>query len=201
MVNIISLEGLIGCGKSTVIEQLKNSGYNAYTEPISDWSLLRHFYKDQRKYAGPMQMQILCSYHKLYENICARYLDPDCTVIIERSPWTSRHIFADMQRSIGNISDVEMSIYESYYDKIAFKPNGFIYMRTDPARAYDRYIFRNRESEDGLNFEYMNTLSETHDRVMSSLDNCTVVDANVEKYEIYDAVVDAIDYSIFRMKN
>lgn len=192
MVNIIALEGIIGCGKSTVIRRLVSNGYVAYSEPISDWSLLEDFYKDQKTYASVLQMQILCSYHKLYKTITETY-SPETTVIMERGPWTSRHVFGEMHYECGNMSTEEYEFYKSSYDKLAFMPVGFIYMKMDPYQAYSRCVARNRESERNIKIDYLRELSFKYDLAMSSVgDVCTHVNSAGSEFDVYDAVVKSV---------
>lgn len=205
MVTVISIDGLIGCGKSTVIEQLSRNGYTAYPEPVSDWSLLEQFYQDQTRYAGALQMQILCSYHKLYKNIIADAVavDPSSraenkVVVVERSPWSSRYVFNEMQYERGNLTRAERDVYELYHDKLSFTPDGVVYMKVDTGIAYSRCVARSRPSEKKLNIEYLHALSDKYDKAVAALESTkrvTVVNvrAHDNQSTVYDAVVSAIE--------
>lgn len=101
MVYIVSIDGTIGSGKSTIIESLSHAEYQTRAEPVEDWSLLGDFYRDPYQYAGMFQMQVLLSYHKLYRKI---FMEPNM-VVIERSPETSKNVFNNMQHARGHIKN------------------------------------------------------------------------------------------------
>lgn len=185
MVYIVSIEGVIGCGKSTVIDKLKIDGYNSFFEPIDDWSLLRGFYENPRCYAAPLQMQILMSYHKMFVNTVSRYP----FVIIERSPWSSRYVFNKMHTRCGNISEADKLMYEKWYDMLSFEPDHVIYLKTETFRAKERYELRNRSSESSMSPTYIDELNDMYEEAINnSIDGTTelsVVNANRSADDVY----------------
>lgn len=192
MVYLISIEGVIGCGKSTVIDMLNNDGYKSFPEPINDWTLLSKFYENPSLYAGPIQMQILFSYNKMFHNTLSKHP----LAIIERSPWSSRYVFAEMHTRNGNISESQQLLYESYYDLVSFKPDYIIYLETSSKIAYDRYLMRNRSSEADMSTTYIKELNEMYDEAIknTSIDiELSIVDANRSIDYVYHNVKNIID--------
>lgn len=81
---LISIEGNIGTGKTTLLKSLQNNKYKHVYEPVDEWGKwLKLFYEDKRNAFG-FNMKILHSYHKKLK---------DENIISERSPFTSKEIF------------------------------------------------------------------------------------------------------------
>ncbi|ABF82059.1 hypothetical protein MIV029R [Invertebrate iridescent virus 3] len=173
MVYVISIEGIIGSGKSSLMDQLKRH-YTCHQEPLHDWSLLQPFYDDMERYASPFQFQVLFSFHKLYSTI----KNVNDVVILERCPWSSRNIFTKMLVQDGFISPQEYELYMSFYDRLAFTTNLHIYLKVDPTVAFDRILKRNREAEKTLQYDYLVRLNHQYEAEISKCDNVYVVDAN-----------------------
>jgi deoxyadenosine/deoxycytidine kinase len=121
---IVSIEGLIGAGKSTVLKELRERGFAVITEPVDKWTFLEKFYKDHKKYALALQTQILLTFAN-------QEFPTDDIVFVERSPTVSRYVFANMLRSEGLLTDEEMNIYSELYTKLSlWKPDAYIYLET-----------------------------------------------------------------------
>jgi deoxyadenosine/deoxycytidine kinase len=172
MVYTVVIDGIIGCGKSSLIKQLND--FTCFEEPVHEWSLLPDFYTNMPKYAACFQYQVLFSYHKLYST----FKNVNDTVILERCPWTSKHIFAEMLVDKNLISSDEYNVYSSFYDKVAFPTDIYIYLKVDPMLAYQRILSRDRPAEKLLQFEYLQQLDQKYEKAFSNLNNVFVVDAN-----------------------
>ena len=100
MIYHFALDGSIGAGKSTLIEQLKTNMLNInqlpvvyLPEPVELWQSLRNgvfddniiekFYKDQSKYSFTFQVMALTTLRSQLRDIQNRYTD--CILITERS--------------------------------------------------------------------------------------------------------------------
>jgi deoxyadenosine/deoxycytidine kinase len=104
---IISIEGNIGSGKSTLIAKLKeqfvSSNVIFIAEPVDIWTtitsnngenILEKFYKNQEQYAFPFQMSAYISRLHLIKQ--SMKTNPNRTIIIERSCFTDKNVFAKM---------------------------------------------------------------------------------------------------------
>ncbi|AGE50200.1 kinase protein [Acanthocystis turfacea Chlorella virus Canal-1] len=121
---LISIEGLIGAGKSTVLSELKKRGFKVIKEPVEKWTFLQKFYDDPNKYSLALQTQILLTFAE-------QEIPGDDIVFVERSPAVSRYVFANMLRSEGLLTDEAMNVYSSLYTKLSlWKPDGYIYLDT-----------------------------------------------------------------------
>jgi deoxyadenosine/deoxycytidine kinase len=184
MVYIVAIDGIIGSGKSSLITQLGEL-FTCFQEPVHEWSLLQNFYDDMPKYAAPFQFQVLFSFHKLYST----FKNVNDKVILERCPWSSKHIFTDMLVKNGHIQPNEYNFYCNFYDKLAFTTDTYIYLKVDTDVAYERILNRNRASERSLKLEYLNALNDKYNESVTSLENVHIIDANKPLQEVQKDVI------------
>ena len=109
---IICIDGIIGAGKSSLIRKLKNN-FTCFEEPVQKWSLLLNLYSDMERYAIPFQFQVLFSQYDqylLFKNI-------NDLIIVERCPWTSKNVFAQMYIDNGLFDEASALTYHklSYF--------------------------------------------------------------------------------------
>lgn len=161
---IICIDGIIGAGKSSLIQRLA-SDYNCFPEPLSEWNLLSSFYKNPLVYRLPFQLQVLISQFK------QRQCFPDTLVLVERCPWTSRHVFAPLL-----LDPQEFEIYDSVYQRLAYPVHHFIYLDIEPSEAFQRIQSRS-PIDSQISLDY---LKQLHERYASELvSNVTVLDAHL----------------------
>ena len=185
MTLIISLEGNIGSGKSTLMEYLKaNFSLNTYKilfidEPVDQWNtfvdpstnetIIEKYYKDQEKYAFSFQMMAYITRLSAIRNaINKNYYD---IIFIERSVYTDRNVFAKMLYDSGKIEEINYKIYLKWFDEFLDNlPNIIlIYIKTAPKIAYDRVVKRNRQGET-IPLEYLSQCNDYHDKWINSVD-------------------------------
>jgi deoxyadenosine/deoxycytidine kinase len=183
---IISIEGNIGSGKSTIIEKLENSFGDIrdkivlLKEPLGVWetikdkvtgeNLLEKFYKNQEKYAFPFQVMAYASRLSMIRNAIQE--NPNCSVIIcERSLEADKNIFANMLHDDGSIEDINYQIYSSFCKEYArdFGLDGIIYIDADAEVCYKRVTKRSRQGEGGIPLEYLQKCKKYHDKWLSKL--------------------------------
>lgn len=188
---IITLGGNVGCGKSTVIESLKNEFEGdqcvVSSEPIGEWgSWLDLFYTDPVKYAFGFQMKILHSFMKLYTS--------HKTMITERSPLDSLEVFAKTLYNDKLLNHLEYNLYKSYIADIAWTPSIYIYIRTEPDTCIKRINKRARGCETGLDEKYIHRLHSAYEDIQTTIsdESFFVVDGNQTKDIIYQSISDII---------
>ena len=174
---IISIEGNIGAGKSTFLENLeshlgKQSGWIFLREPVHIWdticdqngeTILSKFYANPDKYA--FSFQIMAYTTRLHELKRVLKENPDCIgVICERSLDADKHIFAKMLHADGLIDDVMYDIYERYFSEYEgnLTLNGMIYVEADPDVCYQRVAKRSRDGESNIALDYLQKCHEYH---------------------------------------
>lgn len=188
MVYVVSIDGIIGCGKSSLITELSEH-FTCFQEPVHEWSLLQHFYDDMPNYATLFQFQVLFSFHKLYST----FKNVNDKVILERCPWSSKNIFTDMLVKSGYIQPKEYDFYIDFYNKLSFTSDLYIYLKVDTDVAYQRILGRNRASERSLKLEYLDTLNEKYNESVKVLENIHVVDANKSLQEVKKDVISILN--------
>jgi deoxyadenosine/deoxycytidine kinase len=175
---IYFLESNISGGKTTLLNRLskflKENNRNdieVILEPVEEWEkigLLVSFYKNPSRWAYTFQ-----NFAFITKYMILMKLDPNKTYIIERSPWTDYHCFAKLCHERGDISEMEMTIYNSWFntlikgitDKFECK---FIYLKTDPTICLERSKKRNRNGEECIPLEYLKSLDNKHDEWLSN---------------------------------
>ena len=170
-VRIVTLEGLIGCGKTTQLRQLAALNLphvRVIEEPVAEWEergLLRAVYEGVLNKAV-FQHAVLMS---LAAELQSALQDPDVELIIsERSPWSNRAVFA-----LTNLTDEnELAAYEYTFDKIlkgiCRRPLhvSLVYLAVDVAAARERIHARGRVSEKTVSDEYLLQLKDAHDALV-----------------------------------
>jgi deoxyadenosine/deoxycytidine kinase len=67
----------------------------------------------------------------------------------------------------GKITTVEWKLYEDWFNWLSYEfnsvPKKIIYLRCDPAVAFQRIHKRNRTEESSITFEYIEKLHKYHD--------------------------------------
>jgi deoxyadenosine/deoxycytidine kinase len=186
---IISIEGNIGSGKTTLIHHLDGlwgcSGkdekrYVFLREPVALWesvqesstgeNILQKFYKDQCRYAFPFQILAYMSFYKqLTDEI--KKAGEDTIIICERSMQSSRAIFAKMLNENGTIEDINYQILEMFYRQIDDIPlNAIIYLDTDHTLCNERIRNRARLGESDIPMEYLERCNQYHRNWLSDIE-------------------------------
>ena len=187
MTIIISVQGNIGSGKSTLVANLKsllgNNQHVCYLqEPVDEWndirdtegkSILELFYQDQEAYAFQFQMMAYISRLAILK----RALESNYDVIVtERSLMTDKHVFCQMLYDSKKINDVEFQIYNKWFDEFQqnFPEENIVYIQTDPCVAYERVGKRSREGE-SIPLEYLAECHDYHENWIRSFSKSNVL--------------------------
>lgn len=161
----IVLSGSIASGKTSQISRLlekqkqnkKLQEIEIVPEPVDEWlkeGWLQKFYANPKEHAYGFQMRVLESQMTVPEK-----------VLIERSPHTTERIFSKQLHEDGFISPEQFQSIVRYNQEKAWKPDAFIYLRTDPKECYRRIQLRSRESENKITLEYLEKLHRKHDEL------------------------------------
>ena len=201
---ILTIEGNIGAGKSTLITKLIENLRNDINsnrkiiylqEPVDEWSkikskdnlnMLELFYSNSKKYAFAFQMMAFISrMAKLKQAMCN---NKNSIIICERSIFTDREVFAKMLYEDGLILEEEYQIYNKWFTHFAneIKPSGIIYLKTDPNISDARIKKRNRQEEENINLSYIKDVHNYHEKWLkkNSYNICTL-DGNIENYKAH----------------
>ncbi len=197
-VRIISIDGNIGSGKSTLVSDLKERFKDAKNicflqEPVDLWNTIRdendvtileNYYKDQHKYAFSFQMMAYISRLSMLKNeIHKNKYD---IIITERSTNTDRYVFAKMLFDDKKIDKIQYAIYLKWFDEfIEELPQiEVIYVRTTPKVAHERVKKRAREGESVIELEYLERCHQYHEEWLSREKGLNLVfDGNINIFD------------------
>lgn len=180
---IISIEGNIGTGKSTLLDILQNKYKNIVfaKEPVDQWlklknnndeNILQMFYKDNKRWSFTFQMNAFISRIKLLENIIKK--NPNKLILTERTIHTDRNCFASELNDQNNIDALEWQIYNEYYNwlynKIDINPCAIIYLQVEPKISYERIQKRSRSEECSVELEYLEKIHAKHENWINNIE-------------------------------
>ena len=179
MNKIISIEGNIGSGKSTLINKLqefvKEKPLIFLDEPVDEWMeikddsgehILSKFYKNQDKYSFPFQMMAYISRLNKLKNT----LSENKTILTERSLSTDKYVFAQMLHDTQKIDTYEYQIYNKWFDSFNQETEitHIIYIQTDPTVCYNRVQERSRSGENNISQDYLNECHKYHESMIET---------------------------------
>jgi len=190
---IISIEGNIGSGKSTLVKHLRkvNVDWIFLDEPVTEWenikngkdeSLLQLFYKDMPRWSYTFQnYAYITRMRKLIE--VSKFKFKKRTIIVtERSVYTDRHVFAEMLLKDGKMTQMEMDMYLNWFKLLHdfATIDHVIYLRTDSTKCLERIKKRDREGESNISIEYLLSLEIQHDKWINNHEKSLVLDGNTD---------------------
>jgi len=185
---IISLDGNIGVGKTTLIEHIKKRFPNIIVvpEPVDMWTqlkdsegrnLLELFYKDKQRWAFSFQQAAMLSRLLLLQK-AVEDAKPGQIILSERSVLTDRFVFAEMLHHSGDLNPIEWTLYQYWYKAFGsmLPMAGLLYINTGVDTAYRRIQSRGRGGEGEISKEYLEALDRQH--------RAWVAGTNLQKQEI-----------------
>jgi deoxycitidine kinase/deoxyguanosine kinase len=197
---IVSIEGNIGSGKSTILDALEtymatqclDGAVRFIKEPVDIWekirdsqtdeNVLQKFYSDQSRYAFPFQVMAYATRLSLLRKTIRE--NPNCKVIVcERSLEADKHIFAKMLFDDGKIEDINFQIYNHFYKEYAveFGLSGIVYIDSTAEVSCNRIAKRSRDGESGIPLEYLQKCKNYHDTWLNSTETPVLcIDANTD---------------------
>lgn len=142
--------GMIGVGKSTLTEILaREFGTQAFYEEVEDNPVLDKFYENPKKWAFSLQMFFLDKRFKAIKKALS-----DNNNVLDRSIYEDA-LFTRINNMQGNISDVDLNIYNSILDNMMEElkelpkkaPDLLIYLEADFDTILDHIKQRGRDFE------------------------------------------------------
>ena len=169
---MILLEGNIGAGKTTVGKTLAASGVFGFVEePTQAWregfasNMLQLFYQDPHRWAFTFQVCAFNTRAKTWSEVLA--MTDHSRVVLERSIFCDRHVFAENCYRTGLMSLTEYQLYcgmwEFLVSNYCVQPNMILYLRTPAEVCLRRIRDRARAEEGGLALGYLLQLQRLHD--------------------------------------
>ena len=193
---LISIEGNIGSGKSTVIEYLKslsNSNIEFVDEPVNEWlnvkdkdgfNALDCFYKNKEKNAFCFQvLAYITRLKKLIDKLSKYKDDKNKIIITERSIDTDKNVFAQMLYDDGYLTSIEWETYNYWFTMFEdiSQVNTILYIKTNPDKCLERINTRHRVEETTINLDYLEKCHSYHEKWMNNkaiVNNINIITIN-----------------------
>lgn len=198
--NYIAIEGNIGAGKTTLTNKISED-FNAKTvlERFADNPFLPKFYKDQNRYAFPLEMSFLADrYQQISDDLAQFDLFKDFIV-------ADYHIFKSLIFAKVTLAEDEFRLYKTLFDiiyKEIPKPDLYIYLYQNTERLLQNIKRRGRNYEQEIPAEYLEQINNGYlDYIKTQQDlNVLILDVShldfIKNQEDYLFILDEIQKKI-----
>ena len=203
---VITVEGNVGSGKSTMIKILKdaklqNQGICIVDEPVQVWKytgILEKYYSPDT-FLGRSLARPIYEFQSFavitHDNSIQTALQKYDIIITERCPETHSKVFFDLYKEQGLVDAVQTAMYNVIMNMVKTKPDAMIYLETDIDNSLTRIKERGRPEEANISRNY---ISQVHDKHLELVDNFNGpilrIDANYNKHHILQEILDFIHY-------
>ncbi len=194
--NYIAIEGNIGSGKTSLAHKFSED-FNAklVLERFADNPFLPKFYKDQERYAFPLEMSFLADrYHQLSSDLSQFDLFKNFIV-------SDYYIFKSLIFAQVTLPTDEYKLYRKMFDllyKEITKPDIYIYLNQDIDRLLSNIKKRGRAYEQNISPDYLKKIQLAYTNFIKSEKdlNTLIIDASdldfVKNPEDYHLIIEKI---------
>jgi deoxyguanosine kinase len=198
--NFIAVEGNIGAGKTTLAHKIA-ADFNAkkILERFADNPFLPKFYKDQARYAFPLEMSFLADrYQQISDDLAQLDLFKDFIV-------ADYHIFKSLIFAKVTVTEDEFRLYRKLFEiiyKEIPKPDLYIYLYQNTERLLQNIKKRGRSYEQEIPSDYLDKINQGYfDFIKSHPDlNILVLDVSnrdfVKNQSDYIYILEEIDKAL-----
>ncbi|CAH1795307.1 unnamed protein product [Owenia fusiformis] len=166
----VSVEGNIGCGKSTCLKYFQNSpNVEALREPLHLWcnvrghNALELLYQDPKRWSFSFNTYVQLTRLNMHEHKTEKPVK-----MLERSLYSTRYCFVENDMRSGILSPLEGAVLSEWFDfTIANRDchvDLIVYLRASPEICYDRIRKRNRKEEKCVPFQLIKDLHDLHEQ-------------------------------------
>ena len=198
--NYIAIEGNIGAGKTTLSTKLsEDCNAKLVLERFADNPFLPKFYKDQSRYAFPLEMSFLADrYQQLSDDLAQFDLFKDFVV-------ADYHIFKSLIFAKVTLQEDEFRLYKTMFDiihKEMPKPDLYVYLYQNTERLLGNIKKRGRSYEQEIPADYLEKINQGYlDYIKTQTDlNVLIIDVSdldfVKKQEDYVFLLNEINKKI-----
>jgi deoxyadenosine/deoxycytidine kinase len=191
--SVISLDGNIGAGKTTLLNTLKNiPDVYVIDEPVGVWeqfnvngkNILQHFYEDQHRWAYTFQNAAILT-RIIHINKAIEENPGYKLYITERSILTDKFVFAKMLHKDKVINDMEMQLYNMWFDNFGtMNVAGILWLTTDVPTCVERIKIRGRPGEENITKEYLEHLDKAHYEWLHHHSNVERITSDITQEEL-----------------
>lgn len=185
--DLIIVEGVVGVGKTTLMELLVAKGYIPFREPVVDNPILDKFYYDRKRYSFPLQVFFL---NKRFEHI--KKAENVENAVMDRSIYGDA-IFAKLLHSNNEMSDEEHDIYVELLENMlehVKKPKLIIYLESSVESAIKKINQRGRDYEQKVEEEYWVNLNKEYSDYFSQYELSPILKINVDNLDFKNNAFD-----------
>ena len=198
--NYIAIEGNIGAGKTSLATKIaEDCNAKLVLERFADNPFLPKFYKDQSRFAFPLEMSFLADrYQQLNDDLAQFDLFKDFIV-------ADYHIFKSLIFAKVTLQEDEYRLYKTMFDiiyKEMPKPDLYVYLYQNSERLLANIKKRGRSYEQEIPQEYLEKINRGYlDYIKTQTDlNVLIIDVSdldfVKKQEDYVFLLEEINKKI-----
>lgn len=146
---VVFIEGNIGAGKSTVLDELDRLGHTVVREDVENWSFLPFRYANPDRWLFTLQVEIAASIQQMLGETLEKTPEGK-TIFVERS-LVSALLFAEVAHAESMLSEKEFALFKKLcmksMEKYAALNTAVIYLDCDVDVCLNRIKQRNRDEE------------------------------------------------------
>lgn len=188
--NYIAIEGNIGAGKTTLSAKISED-FNAklVLERFADNPFLPKFYKDQSRYAFPLEMSFLADrYQQLSDDLAQFDLFKDFIV-------ADYHIFKSLIFAKVTLAEDEFRLYKTMFDiiyKEMPKPDLYVYLYQNTERLLTNIRQRGRSYEQEIPAEYLEKINQGYLDYIKTQNNLNIIIVDVSEMDFVNNQADYV---------
>ncbi len=194
--NFIAIEGNIGAGKTSLATMIAEE-FNAklILEQFEDNAFLPKFYKDQEKYAFPLEMSFLASrFQQLTDQLGTQDLFKSFTI-------SDYFIVKSLIFAQKTLPPAELALYVRFFNIINHqlpKPDLFVFLYVNTPKLQQNIKLRGRSYEQEIKDEYLDKIQEGYIDFIKQQPNLTtlILDTNqidfVRNRTDYNSIIEVI---------
>lgn len=175
---IFCIDGNIGSGKSTILDELKRRGYVVFKEKLEEWlPILGLFYEDPKRWMLTLQIKISTSMGKQYEEMCTdevgsafgatTFVGGEVSrpfVFVERSPLSTLLFIKNGIRN-GYLTFEEIKLFSEVFNQNFWAPDNIFYVQTPVDVCFNRKCRRDRKCEKSIETKYLQQLDKEYNNM------------------------------------
>ena len=188
--NFIAIEGNIGSGKTSLSKMLaKEFSAKLILEQFADNPFLPKFYKDQKKYAFPLEMSFLA---ERYQQLSDETIQPELF-----SPFiiSDYYVFKSLIFAEITLEEEEFKLYKRLFMMMynnLVKPDLFVYLYQNTDRLLENIKKRGRDYEMDIEANYLEMINKGYLDFIKQQNELKILVVDVSKI---DFVNNEGDYS------
>jgi deoxyadenosine/deoxycytidine kinase len=175
--DMIVIDGIVGVGKSTLMNILEEKGYIPFEEPVADNPILEKFYYDRERFSFSLQIFFL---NKRFRHI--KDASKVKNAVMDRSIYGDV-IFAKMLNESGEMCKEEFDLYIDLFENMiehCKAPKLLVYLETTVDAAMAKINKRGREYEKIVEREYWEKLNSNYRKYFDEYDISPILKINVD---------------------